>query len=636
MNETHTQSVEFDVNLPKPGPRSILAKILVGVLVLGIIGGVAAVVISRTASPTVDPTMQVLPADTMMMLSLNPHPDQLSNYQVVADAWQGSKEAKQLESGLQLLIIQAGFNWEDDIQPWLGDRVTFGLVDLGNLAQPMARDANPDSKPQSPFFLLAAHTRDRAKSDAFLANVRKEIESKIKPSNYLTTTFHDDTYRGSPIVYLTTEIPAYGSTAPQTNDTFAYATVNDVIVVTTSPDHLKKAIDAALDGNNLPLSANYKTTMGALPNQTVFALYMDANRFMSGYLGLLTNMSASTAMYGDSRCGIMAQGNATPDPECVKQLEDAQHQQQQQLQQLGELMQAYGGMGMAMTYEPSGLRFDIAEQYDQSRLPDPWRALLGTAMSTPVNNQIFDSIPASSMMVMNGATAILKAMLDPDYLSMALANNPALRGVDIAQQLKNFEQLTGVNLKTDLLDLLDGEFAFTLSLKDPAKTGFSMPIDLALLLDSSDASRLSANLDKILQAVSASSQSGVKWQSLSGLPFSALTDTAGKPIMTYGVVNGRFVIGPTSDTLLAIQNAAQGSLANDAQFKEALSGLPANRLQTFYIQFKPLWDLLQTAGDNPTASAVLNYLRPFKYISIGSEVPDGTLTRGVMHVAIGK
>src|SRR5512135_332079 len=100
MEEPQNQSVEFNVELPKPKPRSVLLKALIGLVVLAVVGVAAAVVISRTASPTIDPAVKVMPPDTMLMMSLNTHADQLPNFKVVADAWQGSKEANQIKSAL--------------------------------------------------------------------------------------------------------------------------------------------------------------------------------------------------------------------------------------------------------------------------------------------------------------------------------------------------------------------------------------------------------------------------------------------------------------------------------------------------------------------------------------------------------
>src|SRR5512139_3638100 len=121
MNDV-PETTQYDVNLPKPRTRKVLAGVLAVVLVLAVIGVAAAAIANRTAQEQIEPTVRVMPADTMLYASLNPHTDKLPNFNVIADAWKDSKEAKMVASALELAVTQAGLSWEDDIQPWLGDR----------------------------------------------------------------------------------------------------------------------------------------------------------------------------------------------------------------------------------------------------------------------------------------------------------------------------------------------------------------------------------------------------------------------------------------------------------------------------------------------------------------------------------
>jgi hypothetical protein len=622
MDESQMQSVEFEVNLPKPSPSGVIAKVLIGVGALALVGIVAAVVISRTASPTVDPTMKVLPADTMLVASLNTQTDQLPNFKAVADAWQDSKEANQIESALELAVMQTGFTWEDDIQPWLGERVTLGLVDLGNYTQVAA----PDTA-RGPTFYAVVQTRDRAKSDAFLVNVRKELESKIKPSDYLTTTIHDEAYRDMSMVYLTSESNWSGD-KPVVNNVAAYAAVNDVIVVSTSADNLKKAIDASLDGSNLSTSANYQTTMNTLPGQNAFAMYVDFNRYMQTIMDLTLGISTQLSQ---------APGNldGTPDPNIAKQ--------QEQLQKLKETLQAMGGAGLAMTYEPTGIRFDTTVQLDLARLPEAQRKLYEASYQA-ASNKIYESIPALAMVMLNAnnPAGYLKPFFDPTQPD-PFANLPGMEGESFRDKIAQFEKLTGVNLNADLIDLFNGEFALVVlpkvqTISDGPTTGFNLPFEVAAMFDSSDAARASAALDKIAQAVAAQSKGTVAWQSLSGLPYSVvMLDGDETPVLTYGAVDGRLVLGSTSETLLAIQNAKQSPITGDATFKTATGLLPGNRVGTGYLNLQPLWTWIESqAEDDANVGAVLNYLGHFKWVSLGAGVPSDNLIREEMHIAVGK
>ena len=615
MEEPQTQSVEFDVNLPKPKPTSLIAKIVLAIGGLALVGAVAAVIISRTATPTVDPTVKVMPTDTMLVMSINTQSDQLPNFKAVADAWEGSKEANQIESALELAFIQTGFNWEADVVPWLGERVTIGLVDLGNYTQPIE-----SGSPRGPTFFVVAQTRDRVKSDAFLVSVRKELERKIEPSDYVTTTLRDDVYRGIPIVYLTSETNWSGD-KPVVNEAVAYATINDVIVLTTSIDNLKKAIDAALDGKNLSLNANYQTVMNALPGQTAFAMYMDFNRYMQAVMDM--TLGISTQLGQDAG--------------------DAARKQQEQLQKAMETLKAMGGMGLAMTYEPTGIRFDAAMQMDLAKLPEAQRKLYEDSYKAAAN-KIYESIPATAMVMLSGnnPAGYMKPFLDPNQPD-PFASLPGMENESFRDKVAEFEKLVGVNLNTDLIDLLNGEFAFIMLPKaqtgSDAPTGRTdLPFEFALMLEASDAARASTTLDKIGQAIAAQSKGDVAWQSLSGLPYSVIMlDGKDTPVLTYGVVDGRLVLGSTSETLLAIQNAKQAPITGDATFKTATGLLPGTRVQTGYLNLQPLWMWIESqAKDDSNISAVLNYMGHFKWLSTGSGVPSNNLIRSEVHIGVGK
>ena len=103
------------------------------------------------------------------------------------------------------------------------------------------------------------------------------------------------------------------------------------------------------------------------------------------------------------------------------------------------------------------------------------------------------------------------------------------------------------------------------------------------------------------------------------------------------MVDGRLVIGSTSETLLAIQNAKQAAITSDATFKTATGLLPGNRVQTGYLNFQPLWAWIDSqANGDSNVGAVLNYLSHFKWLSLSSGAPSNNLIRSEVHLAVGK
>ena len=612
------ETIQQDVNLPKPRTRKILIGVLVAVLALGIIGVAAAAIANRTAQSPGEATANVMPANTMMYVSLNTRADQLPNFNVIADAWKDSKEAKMLASGLQLGMTQAGLNWEEDVQPWLGERVALGIIDLGGPDK-----ASPDAfKYRAPFVVVAAQTKDRAKSDAVLANVFKQIEQSGNRS------IATETYRGIPITY----VKSSGDIAVENG---AYATVNDMVVLTVSLDHMKTVIDNALDGKNLSTNENYQTVMSALPGQTAAAFYLDSTR----YFDLLQEMNQNLLGTFDTLAPSL---DAQQTEEFKQQREKLLRQQEVQMQQMREMMKAIGGIGAAMSYEPTGIRFDTVTQFDPAQLPAEQRQLYEAGLS-PASGRVFASLPASAILAVDFSLkgGLLSKVMNPDMMAAQLSSM-GLSQDEITAKLDEFQKLIGVNVQTDILDLLNGDVGLALLLRDQQKSdalSYSMPIEFALLLDSSDANKLMSSFDKMFQSLSAlSGKGGVTVQSLSGLPYNVLV-ADGKPMLAYGVVDGRFVIGTDSNTLLGIDNADQNSLANDATFKQATGLLPGNRLNTAYLNIQPLWNLLdaETKGTTDSgAGAVLNYLSHFKWVSSGAEAPADSLARGSLHIGVGQ
>ena len=70
------ETTQYSVTLPKPRPRKVLAGVLAAVLLLVVIGVAAAAIANRTAQEQADPTIRVMPANTMLYASLNTHTDQ--------------------------------------------------------------------------------------------------------------------------------------------------------------------------------------------------------------------------------------------------------------------------------------------------------------------------------------------------------------------------------------------------------------------------------------------------------------------------------------------------------------------------------------------------------------------------------
>jgi len=620
LQKPANESMEFEVRPQKlrlrGGTIGLVALGLVAVLAVGVVAGA---LVNRAAAPQGDPLAKIMPADSILYFTMTTHPEEQDHYDVIAKAWKDSKEARQIESALGAAITASGFDWDADIRPWLGDRVAVGVVDLGGYDKPTAGDSGAtDSLPRyrAPFFVVAVQTRDRAKSDAFLADFREARQTSLGSSRLF-----DETYRGIPIVYVVND-SAY---MPEGE---AYATVNDAIVFTLGSGNLKRVIDVALDGASLATDTDFRTSMEALPAWSVGAFYMD----YGGYMDAMLTMTE----------GIYGSLSSVDGTDAAQQIDELRRQQREQAEKLSQM---FRGLGVAMSYEPSGIRFDVALQFDLESMPESMRALYAVGL-TAAPNRIFDAIPASAVLAvnMNDPAATWKPILsDRAYWSMLSTGTPpfGFNGEDVPAKIAEFEQKAGIDLESDFLDLLNGELALVvLPAADPARAGGDpysffprLPFELAVVADSSDAARAAASLDQLAGALLDMAGQG-SLQPLDSLPATALLGPDGGMILAYGAIDGRLVIGSNVDTLRAIDTADQAPLSADATFTSATSVLSPDRLTTAYARFEPVWQWFESASGSECAAC--NYLRPIQWMSISGDKLDATsgMMRETMHIGI--
>jgi hypothetical protein len=223
------------------------------------------------------------------------------------------------------------------VQPWLGERVA-----AARRHRRHDRTSPDATKYRAPFIVVAAQTKDHAKSDAFLTALGKQLSQMG-----VNQTVQTETYRNIPLSYLT-------SSGTQ-DSSVAWATFNDNVVLTINPDNLKVVINAALDGQNLAAREGYKAVMSALPGQNAGAAYVDYNRYMDVLLQMTQSMQ-------NSFDNITSNLDPQQAEAFKQQPEKMQRQQEAQLAQLRDMMKALGGTGATMSHEPTGIRFDTAMQ----------------------------------------------------------------------------------------------------------------------------------------------------------------------------------------------------------------------------------------------------------------------------------
>ncbi len=255
-------------NAPPVAPSRDHARLFVGIGVALIVIALIALgvlIVPRLINPASAPkptAAAAMPINTQVLLSINPHFDQLPNGEVVKKAWGDST----FESDLRATLHQLGIDWDKDVGPWLGDEIAFGMTDL-KVAQSEAETTPP--------VLMIVAASDTSGLNALLARARTGAESqgyKVREENY----------RGVSIVELIGWLP---------NMHDVYAVADNFLIFSNRVDEVHASIDAITDKKGLDQSRSYQATLAELRGDRAATMYLDLTPFKTA-IGQTPSVSA--------------------------------------------------------------------------------------------------------------------------------------------------------------------------------------------------------------------------------------------------------------------------------------------------------------------------------------------------------
>lgn len=271
---------------------SALAVAALAVLVIGI--GTFWGITARSPLGLINQGGQALPMATRfvpknapLVLSLLVKPDRLTSlWQLLAAPSarrQTQAEINQLEKAL---LAGTGLTYKQDIQPWLGDEITFAITEA---------DLDHDSgNGQQPGYLLALSCQDGDQARAVLELFwQKRV---ISGDNLVFEQF-----AGSKLIYSSPlkSPPVKAAASAEPLKPLASALVgNHLVLLANDPTILQQALTSAQATDvNLAQDRSYQQALAALPDHRI-ALAMVNLPTGLGWLGLSTASESSPALTG--------------------------------------------------------------------------------------------------------------------------------------------------------------------------------------------------------------------------------------------------------------------------------------------------------------------------------------------------
>ncbi len=378
---------------------------------------------------------------------------------------------------------------------------------------------------------------------------------------------------------------------------FALLDGSSTAIVGAKVDPLKVLIDDFRDNKTLKDDETFKALSGQVPQDRIAALYMNL-----------------TEIYKQA------------------QLADPEVMEQQTVQNVS------GSMLFTLSATDDGLQLDVASETDLS--------LMGTSLQVNPDarpdESILNDVPSGALAFFAGTD--LKTILE-GVLKNLRDNNDV--GNEIDEQIKSIEDATKVNIEQDLLPLLGGDYALSVSLNGQGEQA-SPSVIFELKLSEPD--KMKSMLDKALSPQSNPDANATEVQ-LAGETFYGDPNSG----VLLGVAQDRFWFifdtngqAAHADLQATIDNVGKG-FGTSSQWNSAKAHLARDSNAIAYVDLTGLReylesDFLDTMGDETKSDydqTVAPFVRPLKYLLVGSatqSAKSGQLSRNhtVLFLGISK
>ncbi|MGC9528616.1 MAG: DUF3352 domain-containing protein [Limnospira sp.] len=503
----------------KPSPLVYL-----GTIALLVGGGVAAyfALTARKPIENVPLGANVVPRDAIAAVSLSTEPQQWERLRQYGTPESQAALQTRLTEWRDRLLTDNGYNYEQDIQPWVGDEVMVAwLPDSAMISGQMPQPS--DSPPESP--IVSARMVLLPIADAAKA---KEILDRPKTIEGGSIT--ERSYRGIEIVE-TEGLPQNYSVA---------VLGQEFILVTTAPSATDRAIDAYRGDDSLATTPGYAAAVQKIRNSAAFAQI---------YLNIPVAASAASLT------------SAQPIPaESLEQLKQNQ------------------GFATTAILEENGIDFRAVSWLK----PNSQRKFQADTQA----RAMLKRIPETAIVTAGGSN--LKRVWE-DYNQGADANPVApFNPKALAESLK---ESIGMELETDFLSWMDGEFSLALIPAIPNKeVPQKFAAGLAFMVEVSDRGAAETSL-KQLDEVMRERNFQVGEATLNGQPVIQWTSPYGGFSVVRGWLDGDVAFAtlgaPVANQFLP---EPQNPITSNALFRETLPSDPDPNQGNFYINVEQVFD----------------------------------------------
>lgn len=216
-----------------------------------------------------------IPKQTPLMVSLLVNPDELTRlHQVIVPPWQRREARLEGERIRQSILVDTGLDYTTDIQPWLGDELTFAIT-----SPDLDRDA---ANGQQPGYLWVLTSRTGEQAEAFLQTLWQKRAA-------LGQSLVFEQYAGIKLIYgqVSSQVKQPNSVSQFPSnlaiESLATAVVADkFVLLANAPEVLRQVINVAQASDlSLETTSTYKQAIRDLPANRVGLAFIDVPELLN-------------------------------------------------------------------------------------------------------------------------------------------------------------------------------------------------------------------------------------------------------------------------------------------------------------------------------------------------------------------
>lgn len=546
-------------------PKKIVLSLLLITLITGLIAGLLGCG-QPEALREAAPLAHYMPPETTLFLSvkLRPEGQAVENWRRIREAM---VQIPAVKEGLNEMATEAQempFDWKQDIEPWLGQTMAIGVIDLDSLWEAMRQQAagNADVEPAPPPFLAAIDIQDREAFDRFVDLLRQELEAD-------GLSLGERPYEGTTIY----NVPLEGEEME-----LFFAVHDDRVLLVADERALIEDALGREEGDSLASEEAFLSIIERLPPEGLALGYVAYGRLNAG-------MQEALAEVGE-----------VPLPE--------------------NLGAGIRSAGFAFLAEEEGLRLVTEAEIDTAALAEAGLKSFYDKVRQPLPGRAMELIPRATALTMVGQN--LQAYWEMQTTQMKETSPEAY--ADLQGTLEDLAVETGIDLEEDVLSWMTGEFAIFVAPGEElgTRTALGLPtLRAGFLFEVGDRGKAERLMEKVEALVKEQADFPATFdtEEIEGVEVRVLPtlEQAGY-LPGYAFVGDFLLIGIDEASFRAAIRASQDKgdrLAASPEFAAVQERLPEENSGLFFLDMAALNDFLEASLEEPELGDFQAQVKPF-------------------------